>query len=99
MNAGVKVPVEALPAIAVMPSCFGVPFARDASSSECQSCRVQRHCDGVIASVASFMEKKCGTLSPEADRRLLNTRTNGSERQRRFRARKKEALAASNRSA
>lgn len=97
-NPGVAVPVEALPAIAVMPACFGVPFARDSASSECQACPVQSYCDGVIASVSAFMMKKSGTLAPEADRRLMNTRANGRERQRRFRAKKEEARAAHHRS-
>lgn len=97
-NFGVEVPVEALPAIAVMPACFGIPFARDAASSECQACLAKRVCDEAIASVSAFMEKSNGTITPEADRRLMNKRANGRERARRFRARKKEALASSNRS-
>ncbi len=97
-NVGAGVPVEALPAIAVMPACFGIPFARDAASSECQACPAKRVCDGAIASVSAFMEKGSGTVTPEADRRLMNRRAGGRGRSQRFRAKQKEALATSNRS-
>lgn len=55
MNVAAEVDVEALPAIAVKPACFGIPFSRDEGSAECQACRAPR--------LAGALKNRTATLS------------------------------------
>ncbi|SEE05654.1 hypothetical protein SAMN05444161_4738 [Rhizobiales bacterium GAS191] len=79
------VPHEMLSDYDLHPSCFAVPHAFNGASPSCSSCAVADLCKLQGRNIMDSIERKFGSVDPV----LARKREQGSERQRRFRAKNK----------
>lgn len=90
MKIGFLVPsaAEHVSGIAFAPACIGLVTAKDEACDDCRACSFNVVC----ASLADEAVSRLGSASPLAEARRAITRKSGSERQKRFRDRRKAML-------
>lgn len=85
------VPAPVLTPVSLLPCCFGLPSAPMPERPVCASCAVYNQCLTTSIGVLRKVKDHTGTATPVEDAKLRNTAT----RVRKWRARKKNASAAS----
>lgn len=78
-----------LPDLALAPACFGLPYAADENSPECDACPLTGQCAKAAGNAATHMLDRFGSVSPHYEQRNKIKAENGALRTRRFRANKK----------
>lgn len=82
-------PVERLPEIAYVPSCFGIPAAHDLAADQCASCSFAATCGQLATVAADKMRTAYGSVSPVKESSDSKRREGNRIRQARRRAKLK----------
>lgn len=82
-------PIERLPLISFVPSCFGSPYAQDLAAPECANCSFAKHCTSMCENVSTRMTARFDSLSPLKDSR--DEKRKEGQRRRTARHRAKQA--------
>lgn len=84
-------PLEELPPLSFLPSCTGLPAARDPSSGLCMACPNAESCSNLVRAVNGEMVSRHGSVSPVKDAQDRKRREGTKNRVRAYRARQREA--------
>jgi hypothetical protein len=84
-------PLEKLAPLSFLPSCIGLPAARDTSSDACQACPNAESCGNLVKAVCGEMVRTYGSISPVKDAQDRKRRVGTRDRVRAYRARQREA--------
>lgn len=79
-------PIENLPLISFVPSCFGIPSAQDLATPECANCPFVKHCTSMCETVSTRMIERYGSVSPLKDSRDEKRKSGQRRRIERYRA-------------
>lgn len=82
-------PVEQLPVISFVPSCFSIPSAMKDDAPECASCPFMKHCKFMCETVDKRMIDRYGSVSPLKDSRDEKQKEGQRRRTQKHRAKKK----------
>lgn len=82
-------PIERLPLISFVPSCFGSPSAQDLATPECANCSFAKHCTSLCETVSTRMMERFDSLSPLKESR--DEKRKEGQRRRTARHRAKQA--------
>lgn len=85
-------PIVDLRPLSFLPSCAGLPAARQPCSDACARCPSADTCGNLVSAVSSEMVRRHGNVSPVKDAQARTTREGTRDRVRAHRARKREAL-------
>lgn len=86
-------PVVELAPISFLPSCIGLPAARDASSDACKACPNAERCSNLAKAVSGEMVRTYGSVSPVKDAQDRKRKEGQNRRKAMSRARRRELAA------